>query len=284
MAGLEILRGADFAATSAVPGVLIFRSFIARRSDGCSGLEHLGRLLALLAALLSGAWALGAAADLGDSWKPAELWQILGGTDFGRLWLAKCASAAFLLIALLRKWRGLALGLGLVSLAAFSLTGHPAAKESGFALAFLNDWAHLIAVSSWWGGLLALLVWLSPASIAKLSDSELEQGVRGFSRIALAATGIIFVTGLFSGLSAGVSGLNWLSSGYSLLFVSKAVVFAGVLAAASLNHFKHLPAWGSIPARDSARRVRRAVRLEAGGVLILFVLAGFLSRSAPPVN
>ncbi|MGB8647422.1 MAG: copper resistance protein CopC, partial [Anaerolineae bacterium] len=139
-----------------------------------------------------------------------SLTNILFATRFGSLWLIRMAFLLVIGALLLARARGLLkrptwlVVLALLSelvLLTRSLGSHGAAVEGDLSLAVLADWAHLIGVSVWVGGLVyfALLlpfIWrvLEPT----LRNRWLARLITRFSIVAIFATLVIALTGLYN--------------------------------------------------------------------------------------
>jgi copper resistance protein D len=195
---------------------------------------------------------------------------VLARTHFGAVWIARFVllGAAFLVIArATRPARIAALGLGLGLTVTTSLTGHGA---DGGDLTWTAgiDWVHVLAVSAWTGGLLALaLVVLGDA--AAWPPARLGALMRRFSRLA----GYCLVAALVSGgynawvQIPSVSAL-W-TTFYGRVLTVKLVLVLGVIGLGAVNRY-------AIVARLGRRRV-------SGIGERLFRIARLVLRATPRV-
>jgi copper transport protein len=145
-------------------------------------------------------------------------------TGYGQLVLARLVllvlAAGFLL------WRPAAAAVFALPLT-WAGAGHPRAG-SGSALAFATDAAHLLAMAAWLGGLAMLFFCVLPAGRG-VPAREAAAVLPRFSRLAMAAIGVLVVTGVFQAwrelrdtdLSDG--------SGYTRLLVFKVAAFGLLL-------------------------------------------------------
>lgn len=227
-----------------------------------------GALLWTLAGLaqipLGGLEATGAGTDL-------NVWDVAMGGELGRLQMlvAVLAALATLAYALARStvlacW-GLAFaGLGTLAL---GLVGHAGASLDHTNA--VNAMAvHLVAVSVWAGGLLALAL-----LAGRMDDDVLATAVRRFSPWALASVIALALSGL---ISAGIRLSGWgdlVTTGYGRVVLAKAL---GLVALAVL---------GAVQRARLGERLRFRHLALTEGVLMAAVIGASiaLGRSAPPV-
>src|SRR5207248_6576637 len=102
-----------------------------------------------------------------------------------------------------RRWPGqvafAATGLALLT---SSLNSHGAALLSGAYLGVAVDWLHFLGVAAWIGGLVSLTYVLPVAVHASQGsgDRVLSGAVARFSKLVVAAVGVIVLTGMFQAL------------------------------------------------------------------------------------
>lgn len=216
----------------------------------------------------------------GQAWSIALFLRALTATRVGSIWLARAGLG--LLTAAALAWAprlrspiasGLALLPGLGLLGTLSFQSHAMATRE--FLPVVMDWAHLLAVAPWLGGLAGFTFWLRPV-LAGRSPEERDQLlgdlVPRFSRVALVAVLLLAATGLYGAVLhiPAVQALWTTRYGWSLL--TKLLLLLPVLALAGYNLL---------------RRGRGAFRLAVGTELLLvfaiFVAAGFLT-SLPPAK
>lgn len=147
------------------------------------------------------------------------------------------------------------------------------------------DWAHAVAAGIWSGGLFSLWIWLKArvTSSRPFAPKTSHSLVERFSRFAMASTGVIGLSGLLMAYVAGVPLLRpWAAQDYGKLLIGKTLLFSIALLAASINQFLHLRNWRAENEIHFSRSVSREVGLELILVIGIFILAGFLTRSALP--
>jgi copper transport protein len=261
--GLTLLLGA------AATGLLVFDRRLPGRPGPLLGLAVLAAAAGLLAMMVA------ARADAGVSFG-----RLLGSTT--GVWLAwravMLAAAAGATVGLLLAGPGKGRPLVVVGLAAaggmlvHALAGHAAGPSPLRVLNLAAQWAHLLAVGVWIGG----LAWL----LAGLHGRARLAAVR-FSKLAGASLAVVVVTGLARGLEELGGWQAALHSGFGRTLGIKLVLFAGLLLLGALNRYRLVPAL-AVPARRHATgRLRRSVGGElwlAAGVL----LAAALLSELPP--
>jgi putative copper resistance protein D len=224
--GLCLCRHARFAA-------LLGRNGIGRNDAQLQkGLHWLAA-----AGLLSGiAWLSLTAASMGGNWQdgldPQTVLLVLGNTFFGHVWGWHLGLNALLLIALLRPlatfWR---LALSTLLLLTLAPVGHGAMFD-GFEglLLILNQAVHLLAVSTWLGGLVLLVL------LAGARDTDKRALLLRFSGVGYFLVAAIIVTGLIN--VRALSGALWPSpafSGFGLILSIKLAMVLCMLALALFN-------------------------------------------------
>lgn len=205
---------------------------------------------------------------------------------------ALAAAAALVLCLVLRTgtllWLALTV-LGAFAVASFAWSGHGAATEGpGAPLHLVADVLHLLAAGVWFGALAALALMLRPQPSSDVAASNALHGaLAGFSGIGSAVVATLILTGLVnSWFLVGLDGLGrMLSSPYGQLLIAKLVLFAGMLALAAANRFRHTPALAAaLEARAPATAMpalRRSVALETVLGFGVLALVGVLGTLAP---
>ena len=173
------------------------------------------------------------------------VWNLLFGTEWGRLWLWRVALGAASGVAAVVAWRRgdsltlaiLSVALGAGALLAISLTSHAAATVNVRSEAILNDFIHLIAVAVWVGGLCGLA--LAVRLILRVCDESERRGtllalVRRFSLVAGISVAAIILTGLYSAWAQVVT-VPALQVPYGRVLVFKVAVVVGLLLVAGAN-------------------------------------------------
>jgi putative copper export protein len=221
---------------------------------------------------------------------------VIGRTHFGALWRLRLLGLALIAALSFSSARGLrrlafvvALGVAFTTAA----TGH-AADWGDFTPTALIDWLHVVAATTWTGGLFCLtLVVLHGQGSANPGLAVAEIAAR-FSRLA----GLCAVTVLATGAVnlwielAGVSAL-WTTT-YGRVLVAKLACVAGLLGLGAANRYRVLPALarerpapGEEPSRASesdaaAKMLTRYVTREAILAALVFACTAFLGQIAPP--
>jgi copper transport protein len=243
-----IARFTVFASLALLIGAAAFLVLIwprARESKGVARIVWTGWIGALVATVvgipLEGAYA--GALPLGDVFDPSVTGDVFD-TRFGRVWLLRLVLllAAIPLLRLLvnrrpvveyplpRWWRPAAVAVGVGLLLTPGLSGH-ASSGRLVPLALLSDPIHLGAVSLWLGGLVVLVaVTLRPKHIDELRDV-----VPRFSRMALAAVGVIVATGVFQAWRQLGSISDLRDTDYGKLLAAKLLVFGALVIAAAFS-------------------------------------------------
>src|SRR5206468_8223473 len=101
----------------------------------------------------------------------------------------------------------------------------------------LVQWAHLVAVGAWIGGLAWLL-----AGLRGRGHDEQVAAVVSFSRLAVVAVAVVAVTGLARAIDELGSPQRLLSTGFGRTLLAKAALVAILLAVAASNRYRNVPA------------------------------------------
>jgi putative copper export protein len=233
-------------------------------------------------------WMALSAVDMADSWKLADIWQAMTMTSFGHLWCIRIILVGVLVFigpSMLRdRTRSILLLLILASLPLISvLSGHAGSQTSNLGVRVVTDFTHAVAVGVWIGGLWMLHSWLSARLNVNSFDSNVSLLViTRFSHFAMASTGVIVITGVFTSYLNGVSLTNPWSSDYGRLVLGKIFFFGVAMLAAAVNQFLHLRNWKVENEVRSVRAVRREVQIEFALLMVVFLIAGFLTRTSLP--
>jgi copper transport protein len=172
------------------------------------------------------------------------------------LWLSGALGSA------LNRWIAV---LGTLALAAtFSGTGH--AASSGSLLDRVVVSLHVLAAGVWVGGLVTIVV----LSSGREQRPGLGAFVR-FSRLAVAAVGLLMLTGVVNGLLRLDSVDQLGTTGYGRLLVAKALVVVGALVPAAAS--RRMVRNGELPVRE--------VRVEAVATAVVLALSAVLALTAP---
>ncbi|MEV4535884.1 copper resistance protein CopC [Asanoa sp. NPDC049518] len=209
----------------------------------------------------------------------SALRDVLGST-YGTAHLIRIgvlAAAAFLLRPLLLGRSGVAdrallVVLGVVGLATWPISGHPAASPVP-AVSVVVDMAHLAGMAVWLGGLVMLFAFL----FRQAAPRELEAILPVWSRWATLAVTALFLAGVVQALVEVSTVKALFTTTYGQLIISKVVLFAVVLgvAAFSRNQVRKRAA------PDDPRPLRRAVLIEIAGIAVVLALTSVLVQTTP---
>ncbi len=158
-----------------------------------------------------------------------------------------------------------------------TLVSHAAA--SGDAKYIALDFIHVIAISIWSGGVLALLVLAIPAAA---DIRALGATVWRFSLTALACVAVIMTTGALQALDRLVLLEDLFETPYGIALLAKIVMLVVLVVLGALN----LLVWG--PRLRAGIAVKaglvRSVATETGLFALVLVATAFLTALAPPAQ
>lgn len=239
---------------------------------------------------------------------PSRLIQVLTETSYGPPWLLQIAAISALCVItffITRHRRNSELAHGLdarstllwtglaISAVVFlpsSVTGHARAAASEYRFAIVSDWLHLIAVGVWVGGLFHLALTI-PKSLAHLESvgrlCVVSRLIPLFSRVAIGATILIALTGVYnSWIHVDSFSALW-TTPYGQVLSLKIILFLPMLALGGINTFVLRPraeriVTGALSAdehRAVDRSFYRSIGVEAAigaAVLLLAAVLAFL--------
>jgi copper transport protein len=172
-----------------------------------------------------------------------------------------------------------ALGLaGAGGMLVHALAGHAAGPSSLRLLNLLAQWAHLLAVGVWIGG----LVWLLAALVVGTTGRSTREVVVSFSRLAGISLAVVVATGVVRSVDELGGWRRLLDSGFGRALDLKLVLFAGLVALGARNRYRLVPLFE--PGRregPAAARLRRSVGGELGLAAAVMAAAALLSQLAP---
>lgn len=251
-------------------------------------LALLGLALAQILALLTQA-GQASGTELAAPWSPA-VGQILFSTRYGALWLARLALALALvgLLPATPRTRWFVVGAALLLPLTVSLGSHAAAEAKPF-LPVLADWVHLLATSTWVGGLIYFVagLWatrsLDPAIRTRLTARLIPR----FSALALFSVGLLALTGLYSAVLRVGTFEALINTWYGRTLIVKLVVALPMVILGAVNLFNTRPAMKRAAAqpRDNSSLAARFRWLVGGEVtlgLIVLLSVGVLTALPPP--
>jgi copper transport protein len=268
-------RVLSFAGIALAIGVGVFGIVVRPLLPAASGARE-SQLIVLAAALLVLGPAL-LAADQGPA-MPGRLALLLGVR----------AAAGVALVGALRAGglrHELTAALGIVAATTATLVSHAAA--SGASLEIALDLVHVLAVSVWLGGLVALGWTALP--FARVRDAA-EAGALGravwrFSLVALVAVATLVLTGTLQSLRRLVLPQDLVETPYGIALLAKIVLLLAAVALGALN----LLVWGPrlrralAPGRARSGLVR-GTAAETALLAVVLVATGVLTALAPPAQ
>ncbi|MCI3922742.1 CopD family protein [Paenibacillus sp. TRM 82003] len=267
-----LLAAASTRFTDDAPHSLPYKAVAAAADAGWNKL-----LLAALAAFL--ATGIGHVGMLASELDGVGAFAVLVKTHVGWTAMSRVALCVLLLgIAYARTTSRWAVSIASITLYAllsltFPLTGHAAASDSSPSVAIAAHLLHIVASVGWFGGLIGILY-----ASGKLSTDALTTLVRAFSLAALPLMLLVAASGLvLSGEQLDRLTDLW-TTGYGVLLLGKLVIFAVVLALGAYHRWILLPR-----TTGNERRLITGVRIEAVAAIALFILAGWLSTTSPPL-
>jgi copper transport protein len=172
-----------------------------------------------------------------------------------------------------------------------ALAGHASTQHPVWAL-YPLDVAHVLAMSAWLGGLVALVVCV-PAATRALAPPDrtrlLTAALTRFSVIALIAVGVLAATGVTQAIIEvrHLDALTDTAFGRSVLI--KAGLLAVLIAFGAVNRQRVVPAFRRLAATAAApgapgRLLRLTLRSEVALVLVVLGVTGALTGYAPPTS
>jgi len=200
---------------------------------------------------------------------------VLRQTHYGAVWTARISLIGLLTMAWLltrpgvpaRSWFPAAsfVGVTLIALTT-SLSGH-AADWGDVTLPVLIDWLHLLAVSTWIGGLFTLGFVLHH-SFSPSGEETQTPGVAAivarFSRMAACCVAVFLPAGLYNAWLQVTSLSPLVSTSYGWTLLAKLSLVGVVLIMGGVNRYYFVPLLGS-PTGTHNRLIFRTIARFAGG-------------------
>jgi copper resistance protein D len=303
---LVATRAVHFAAIAITVGSIIFRTVIAMpvlRSGAAAAQSFRTQTLwvtcaGLAVAVISGViWLLLQAVSMSgmpfDEALTADvLSTVITETQFGEVTTVRAGFAICLAACLaydrvaVAEWLGLGAALGLA--ASLAWTGH-AGSTVGAAgyLHLASDALHLIAAAAWIGGLISLILFL--AEVRRYQALSLARdAAERFSTLGIVSVAMLLVTGLIN--AAILVGLlrGLVVTEYGRVLMLKLVLFAAMLAFATINRFRLTPRLALSSGLDrkieALRQLTRNSAIETALGLAIFTLVGMLGTVHPAIH
>lgn len=208
-----------------------------------------------------------------DAWSPASV---------GKEWLSALVGIVGIAAALaLRERPRLAAVAGLVAICSPALVGHSRAVVPAW-LVTATDVIHLVAGALWLGGLVGLALTLPLITRRGTVAAEI---VTRFSTLAAVSLAALAVSGVLMGWRILGSWDNLLNSTYGTLLMTKIALVVAVAVMAAGNRLLVLPrvrqAAGHDDTVEAGSMLRRAVLMEAGVLVVVLGVTGFLVDQPP---
>jgi copper transport protein len=156
-------------------------------------------------------------------------------------------------------------------------TGHASGESSLRWLNLLVQWAHVVAVGIWIGGLAWLLLGIRGGASAEQPTRV--EAVKRFSLMAGWTVLVIAVTGTVRALEEVGGWGRLLDTSFGQVLDVKVLLFAALVAIGAINRRRLVPALAGGLGRLAA--LRRNVRAELGLAAVVLLAAGLLTELPP---
>ena len=155
-----------------------------------------------------------------------------------------------------------------------TLVSHAAAigRPTGIVL----DYVHVLAISAWTGGIVALL-WIVLLGAPDLAPAVLARTVRRFSLVALVSVGLLIVTGTLQAFSRLVLLQDLVETPYGIALLVKIVLLGLTLAFGAFHLLRAGP-------RGDRRALVRGTTVETALLVVVIAAAGVLTAVPPPAQ
>lgn len=208
-----------------------------------------------------------------DAWSPATV---------GKEWLSALVGILGIAAALaLRDQPRPAAVAALVAICSPALVGHTRAVTPAW-LVTITDVVHLVAGALWLGGLVGLALTLPLITRRGTVAAEI---VTRFSTLAAVSLAALAASGTLLGWRILGSWDNLLNSTYGTLLMTKVALVVAVAVMAAGNRLLVLPrvrtAAGHDDTVEAGSVLRRAVMMEAGVLVVVLAVTGFLVDKPP---
>jgi copper resistance protein D len=310
------VRAIQFAATVSVCGVVIFEAFVGTPAlrlvpanepmTGlvCLRLECIAWCSLALVALSGVVWLILQSLQMSEQpfdalWSGGALATVLFDTDFGHVWLARCAVMALVAAALYPSYfigarpsllrRGAALVSAVTLAAALAFSGHAAAGTGVESFVHQGaDVLHLLAAAAWAGALVPLAVLLGAAADdrGQFSLAMARVATRRFSTLGMVSVATVLATGVVNTWELAGSAAALFGTDYGHLLLVKIALFFIMVAVAAVNRLRLTPRLvqgSSESAQHTLRRLRNNSLIEAALAAVILFIVGALG-TLPPGN
>lgn len=307
-AGLIVSRFLHYTATLTLFGISLFPLYTYSGLTGAplAGVYrrlHATMWRAALAALLSAVlWFPSVTASMTGTLdgvlNPDAVWSVLSDTSFGKVWMARFALVAIILVLITARVKSLtehlnwllpALCGGL--LATLAGVGHTHVDNGiGRVIHMSADGLHLLAAGAWLGGLVSLFCLVARAGrkFSPDDDAEACNAAMRFSGMGYIAVATLIGSGLINSWFL-VGSFGNFATPYGQLLVVKMVLFAGMIGLAALNRFFLVPRlikaneFGEHAAVRLMNLRRHILGEQALGVLVILIVSA-VGTMEPPIH
>jgi copper transport protein len=205
-------------------------------------------------------------------------WSELTGSGYAERWSLREAGLLLVVLGVAStrsRARGPALVLGAMAAAAGSaLLGHAGADPGSAYTRVIATSVHLLAMLTWSGGVLCLVVLLVPAKIRRAGQLEVRALLRAFGGPAATCLGLGVATGLYLSSSTVVSVDAALRTTYGRTLLIKVALVAVMVLLALANHRR-------LRGRHDLDLPRRGVLAEATAAVLVLGATAFLTSAQP---
>lgn len=212
-----------------------------------------------------------------------SLYVIASGTMIGKVAALRPILALLLLLLAFapireRAWANrIKFAAAAVLIVTFPMTGHAYAALKDAALAIATHAVHMSAAAVWFGGLVGLF----SLTFDRGATKRLNRTAKRFSLWALPSMVLILVSGIWLSAARLTSMEQLITSAYGRLILAKAILMLLIVVIAAMHKLIFMP---RLEKTSSAPGLLIGVRVEVLLAAALFVLAGMLSSTSPPVT
>ncbi len=242
--------------------------------------------------------------SIAQAFAPSNLWKVLTQTAYGAPWFLQIAATLSIFASCIfigkRKnaaslnsadgkktllWAGLIFSALL--LGTLSFTGHARAAQKDYAFAVVSDWLHLIAAGIWVGGVFQLALTLPKSIIgfpALSRLSVLARVIPRFSGLAISATILLALTGIYNSWIHLVGVRDLITTPYGITLLVKIILFLLMLPLGGFNRFFIRPRVEKLAAATDSGEHSKTIKdfyfvmiLEAAFAVAILLLAAMLA-------
>lgn len=264
-----------------VAGLFFFRTFFFN-NEKLLFFERVLYLVAVLTFILTGfTQVMVRALQLTNQHIVETFLTMLTTTNLGIASIAKPILFLLLFLVSFNRMKGNVIAPTFVFLAlftSFAWSGHAA----GNFLAIFSHVIHLVAASLWFGGIIGFVLYSLFGKRQLSFLHEFHEKLVTFSRIALWSIVAITGSGLILSFSYLPSWENLINSNYGITLLWKLLTFTPALLIAAYHRFVWLPQLR----KNDVKKVNRlfwSLRIELILIVIIVIIAGFLSSTSPPM-